>query len=370
MNKKKSGGLLVGIILIILGSVLLIYNEKNNVKNIKTVKEIEKVAITIPSDKVDTSNEGRLVALNGDFIVEDEKVEDYNFGVDIKSALLKRKVEVYQWKEEEDTSNNTTTYSYKKEWSDSIIDSSNFNDSNHQNPSQKAYEDELYPANTVRVGEFYLSYEQKKALSTSNNLSLSNIDTTKIPYGYKIVGNYITNSENPDSPQIGDVRVSFTYNNYTSASVLARQTSNTFTDYISEAGKTVNRVFDGKLTLSQMVSKIQTENNTLKWLLRLGGAFIIIMGYLALFSGLNRLLEYIPILGKIASGIINFIAFLLGLIQSLLIIIIAWFVYRPLLSIILLVIVVALIVMIITISKKNKKNDQPETVSVTPENTI
>ena len=41
-----------------------------------------------------------------------------------------------------------------------------------------------------------------------------------------------------------------------------------------------------------------------------------------------------------------------------------------LLSIILLVIVVALIVMIITISKKNKKNDQPETVSVTPENTI
>ena len=213
---KKIGdsfkGILGGIISIILGIGILWWNEGNNVKNLKTTAEMEKSYIDVSSDKIDEANEGKLVATNGKLINEKE-LTDETFSVKVKTPLLKRVVEVYQWEEESKTEDDVTTYSYKKVWSSDLIDSSNFNDKKYVNPTTKPYNDEEFKSDDVRVGAFILSNEQISDLSTNGEVNTYN--TEKITeLGFVTNGKYVTNSKELNNPQIGDVRISFVYNNF------------------------------------------------------------------------------------------------------------------------------------------------------------
>ena len=71
-------------------------------------------------------------------------LKDSTFGVEAKGLKLGRTVQMYQWKETSESKTKekigggketTTTYDYKKDWSDSPIDSSDFKrPEGHQNP--------------------------------------------------------------------------------------------------------------------------------------------------------------------------------------------------------------------------------------------
>ena len=371
-TKKKSGGLLIGILMIIIGSIVLIYNEKNNVANIKTVDELKKLVVNVSSSEVNPNNNGKLVATNGEFIVEDENVSDPTFNVSLKTAILKRTVEVYQWDEDKEEEDNRTKYTYTKKWSEDLIDSSKFNDNSYTNPTSKIYESDKYTSKSVKVGSFSLSSKQIDSLDANKNVTLDGMEGIYLKSGYNIKNNYITNSVDFEKPEIGDFRIKYSYNDYKDASVLAVQSGTSFTGFTSKAGKVINRVFEGKLSGNEMILKIEDENNTLKWILRVVGGLVIIFGYISLVSGLNRLLEYIPLIGKVASSMISLIAAIIGIIHSLVIIIIAWFRYRPVLSIILIVVIVLLVLLIKSKKKKNPavENTAPVVnteVSVQPE---
>ena len=139
--KNSFGGVIGGLILLVVGTCLLWWNEGNNVKNIATTNEVEKTAIEVKSDKVESNNEGKLVIVSDKLNVIDEKVEDPDFNVSTKTAKLKRKVEIYQWEENESTDEDgNTTYSYEKKWSEELIDSSNFNKSGHEIQQMSKYQ--------------------------------------------------------------------------------------------------------------------------------------------------------------------------------------------------------------------------------------
>ena len=98
MNGNKKGGLfagvLVGLLMVIIGTVLLWWNEGNNVRNIKTTDEIEKTVVEITPDDDPAEFAGQLVAVGGKFIVEDVSLSDTTFGVEKHTAVLSRVVEV------------------------------------------------------------------------------------------------------------------------------------------------------------------------------------------------------------------------------------------------------------------------------------
>lgn len=365
MEKKKTGGFLLGIILIIIGSIILINNEKNNVKNIKTVDELKKVAIDVSSEKVNKENEGKLVAISGKLNVDNQTVADYVFNVTAKTAKLERIVEIYQWEETENEENDKTTYSYDKVWSNNIIDSSKFNDTTHSNPSSKKYEDASYLAESATVGAFSLSTYQKDSLAATKEMTLEGVNEIYLPKDYYISGKYITSYKKDATPDIGAVRISFKYNDYETVSILAMQYGNSFENYTSKVGKSVNRVFNGKLNAEQMINKIENENNTMKWIMRAIGILLVMFGYSALFTLVYKLLNYIPILGNFASNAISFVASAIGLIHALIIIIIAWFRYRPVISLILIALIVSLIIFI-----RNKKNKDSLTQATKEETKI
>ena len=364
MNGNKKGGLfagvLVGLLMVIIGTVLLWWNEGNNVRNIKTTDEIEKTVVEITPDDDPAEFAGQLVAVGGKFIVEDVSLSDTTFGVEKHTAVLSRVVEVYQWEEDSDTdSDGNTTYHYDKVWHEGLIDSSDFHSSGHDNPTSVAYESGAEFAENVALGKFHLSSSQIKQMEAEKSIAAS--DAKKVPENYSVVGNYVTNSADLDKPQIGDVRISWKYNDWKEVSTISQVSGTTFVSWTSAVGKKVNWVTEGTKTSAEMIEDMRTQDKIMKWIFRLLGFMLIFIGYMSFISPLTKLIGYIPFLGNVVNFMFGLTIFLLSLIQSLLVIIIAWFRFRPLLSICLLAVAAGIGALIYVLKKKHPVN-APQTV--------
>lgn len=363
MKKGNSifGGIIAGIILVIGGIGLLWWNEGRTVKTQQGIDEAKSNFIQVKSDKINSKNDNKLIATNGKLDLSDsEELVDEDFNIKVQSAKMERVVEMYQWTEscttDEDNHENCT---YKKEWEDSLVDSSDFKQSNsHTNPSSMPYEGIVYTAENVKMGEFILPESLLKTLSTKKEKKTSELEeefNNEIE-GYNIDGKYITDSSNIDKPEIGDIRVSFKYNDADSVSVLAVQTSDTLTEYTSKNGTKIYRLKEGIHQGDAIIQDLTDENQTLKWILRLVGALLVIFGIASILSPLSKLTGFIPIVGNVVSFATALVSFLLGTAISLIVIAIAWLRFRPLLSIGLLVVVVIIIVILLTLKKKKTKS--------------
>ena len=362
-NTKKGGGIVSGLLLLIIGIGVLWYNEGRTVKNQSAINEAKKKYTDIASEKIDDKYEGKLVATKGKIdLSETTQLVDTKFGITAKAAKLKRVVEVYQWKESCTTDDNDNeTCTYEKVWEEGLIDSSDFKESGHNNPTTQMYESETYYADNVKLGAFILPEELINSLSTNkkkNNSDLSEEYKNTVE-GIILSENYLTNVKE-NAPEIGDIRISYEYLDEERISVLAVQTGNTFEAFTAKNGKDIYRVMKGNYTGAQILEKMTKTNKTWKWILRFVGVLLIISGFNSMFSFITNLTNKIPILGNVVSGATGLISALLGFALSLIIIAIAWFRFRPLLSIVLLAIVAAIILILKTntldkIIKKGKK---------------
>ena len=412
-KKKKSGGILAGLLFLILGIVLLWFNEGRTVKTAGAIKEAEGTYIEVSSDKVDSSNEGKLIVTNGKLTYEPNEMVDDLLNVSVESPVLKRKVEVYQWVEEcESTGNDTTeTCTYKKEWKDSndVMDPG---DEQHKNVTKygslisKTFTPELIKMGDFEINESLLlqinSYQELNDLKEigSNKVEedleeITNPDVedgllggvTTVPVEedpnkkviapapennvvdkLRVEGNYYVTYEN--EPEIGDARVSYSYVTAENISAIGVQTGSKITPFNAKSGVMIYNAYEGILNGKQIIKKLTDENTTIKWVLRILGTILIVIGVLSILSPIQKLLGYIPLLGNIANSIIGLIGTLIGLLISFIIITIAWIRYRPWL----IIVIVVLVVLIVIVLKNNKKKQaqnvvtEPVTTNVEPVN--
>lgn len=363
VNKEKQGflnkignsiaSIPAGIIILVMGILVLAGNEKTNVKNIKDVKELRNQVVDISSEKVDSKYEGKLVALYGKLNYGETPLVDTTFNVKANTPKMVRVVEMYQWVEEKTETDDKITYSYSKEWSKDLIDSSEFNTTNgHVNPNALPYEGETYVVeDELKVGAFTLINSFKDQLSTGKEYK--NYDEVTLPEGYTINNKYITSSADPANPAVGDIRISYLINDYKDVSVLGKQIDNTIGKYDSKNNQTYAKLYEGTKNSTDMINSIESGNKFSKWFKRILGTLMIIVGVGLILGPITTLIGFIPFLGNIVNSMIGVVSFLIGIIISLLVIAISWFVVRPLLSIILLVVIAALVVGIIYL-KKNK----------------
>src|SRR5262249_46185674 len=127
-------GVLIGIVMAIAAFPLLFWNEGRAVRTAQSLAEGRGAVVTVSADKVDPGNERKLVPLTA-LAKPADTVADPALGVAVNALRLKRNVEMYQWNEKSksETKNKlgggtetVTTYSYEREWSTSLIDSSRF----------------------------------------------------------------------------------------------------------------------------------------------------------------------------------------------------------------------------------------------------
>ena len=353
---NKGNGIFGGLIILLVGIGLLWWNEGNNVSNIQSVNEGKKNYTDVSTKKVDPKYDGKLVATNGKLTVTGEITDD-EFGIKTTSAVLKRTVEMYQW-EESCEDNNCT---YKKVWSDDVIDSEDFEKEGHENPNTMPYDSETFTSETAYLGAYNLPEELLKKLPAEHKIKDLNSETAT-NLSMTINGRYYTTVNNEEGAKIGDVRISFYDNNSKSISVLAMQTDDSFKTYTAKKGKSLFKIYEGTYNGNDMLTMIAKQNKFMCWLLRIVGTILVIGGIAGLFGPITNLANKVPILGNIVGFATSTVSSVLGLAISLLVIAIAWFRFRPLISIVLIVIIIALVVGLKFMPKKDKtKQEKNET---------
>ena len=336
-------GIIVGILLLFGGIAMLWTNEHNNVKNIKNVKELRDQVKDVSSSKIDDKYDGKLIATNGKLTYNESVITDDAFKVSATTPVLVRTVEVYQWVEDSETKDDKTTYTYSKEWSEKIIDSSEFNKSEgHENPVEVKYESERFETEeTLKVGEYSLISSFKQLLPANKNVGID--EGIELPEGYKVYNKYITNSEDTSNPQVGDIRISYTKNDWKEASVLGKQIDDTIGEYTTKKNTNIKKIVEGITNGEGIIGGIESANKAAKWLWRVLGTLLIVIAVGSILGPITTLIGYIPFLGKIVNSMIGVVSFLIGLSIALLVIAISWFAARPIISIILIAVIACLI---------------------------
>ena len=337
-------GLFLGLILIIGSLILLWWNEGRAIHTENDLKDGSKNVVHLQTNVPLPENEDKLVHLTGTVNTTDTLI-DPDFNIYTNAIALNRNVLIYQWKEtsEEITEKNlggaettTTTYSYTKNWVSNKINSDNFKKpEGHVNNSAYSYENSSYEAENVFIDSFKLS---KEVIDNISNFETFALDSNSKNGSYKISSNtiYLGSGNLENNPQIGDVKISFEVVKPSQlVSIISKQSQNTLVPFVGKNGSTINELSFGEVSADVMFKEAISSNKTLTWILRLVGLVLCIFGFNLLFNPLVIIGDFVPFIGSIVGIGTGFLSTILGMIFSFVTVAIAWFFYRPIISIIL-----------------------------------
>ncbi|MDI9819545.1 MULTISPECIES: TMEM43 family protein [unclassified Legionella] len=363
--KNALAGILAGIVAIVLAIILTFWNERHGLHTALSLREAQQALIQVPNSPVNPQNDLRVVYLTGVATTQDHLV-DQLLGLSVNAISLIRKVEMYQWKEEAKSrtepqmggsEKQVTSYSYKKVWSTTLIDSSSFNQPAHENPAAMPAQSRQQYAKTVTVGDFVLSDDLIRKISKTSPMELGKVDTAalaeKINKPVHLVDNQLYGGEDYQKPQIGDIRIEVMAIFPQAVSIIAQQHDNTLQGYMARAGETILLLVSGQQSADEMIQAALSENRVTTWLLRAASLFIMIIGFLLLLKPLVVLADVIPFLGTMVGFGTGLVALICGFSLWAIVTAIAWFATRPLWSAGLIIISLAIIYLLYR-HRKNK----------------
>jgi hypothetical protein len=337
-------GVLFGLVLIVGSCIFLFWNEGRAVQTQRSLTEGASLVVSVDPARVDPANDGKLVHLSGD-LKPGAPLTDPDFTVTATALRLVRTVEMYQWKEETKTETRKnvggseetiTTYEYVRTWSDSRIDSSRFKrQEGHINP-QMQYRGASYPSRDATLGAFRPGTNVIDRLPASENVSLDPSLAAKLAGRVKgpvhIAEGRIYVGESPSQPRIGDLRVSFQLAPAGPTSIIGRQAGTGFAEYQTQAGDPLLMVRPGTLSAADMFAAAQRENRILTWILRFAGVLAMFIGFMMVLAPLVVVADVVPFIGNILSAGSAIVSLVLTAIVAPVVIAVAWFWYRPLVS--------------------------------------
>lgn len=343
-------GILVGLGLVAAVVWGIFWNEGRAIGTTRALNEGAAVTRSVPSTQVDRANEGQLIHTTGD--LRGARLTDDEFQVGAQAVRLVRKVEMYQWKEEQRTESRsnaggsqtrTTTYSYTRVWSDRPIDSSRFRQRDgHQNPAMPVTGRSRIADNAM-LGSFRADGRVIGLFGSSDERKLDLTPAQVAPFAARFAGRARIHDGgvyvgfDPASPNIGDIRITYSILPEGPASVVARQAADGLQPYMAANGYQVFLAATGARTASELYAGAHEANRILTWILR-GIAFVVMwIGFNLILRPFVVLADVIPVLGSAMAAGAGIVAFALTLLVYLPTIAIAWFWHRPVMSVVLIV---------------------------------
>ena len=215
-------GVFFGLILLVLGIIILFWNENNSIKTKLSLLETQKKLISVPVKPITPDHNEKVVYMTG-FANTKDTLSDDLFSLEVNAIHLSRDVQMYQWQEKKQTTNQsntggsqtqTTTYEYNKVWSTSVIDSSKFKEADtHSNPSLMPVQSNNQYASDVSLGDFSLPHDLTTKISNPSPVTLTpkDLKAAQKTLGQQVSlnNNQVFVGKNPDEPQIGDLHIQF-----------------------------------------------------------------------------------------------------------------------------------------------------------------
>ncbi len=376
--KGSFQGILWGLILIIGGTIVLWWNEGRAVKSSDALKDFQKNYVELSDiNTVNPEFEGKAVHATG-VATTDEILRDASFGIAVNAFRLTRDVEYYQWSENSESESKdklggstetTTTYTYEPRWCSEPVNSAEFKDPDYKGKNfvWRVIEESDQHAGNATFGAYRLNDGIISSISGEEPVEPTLTEEQKQQLLAKVSdstvvvtvrGNQVYIGADPDTPHIGDVRI--TFNQVTSPktiSILQKVVNGTFESYIAKNGKSFSKVEMGTASAANMIEHQKSANKMTLWLLRLVGILLVVAGFRGLLGFISTIFAVVPFVQRIIGAGIGVVTTLVGLVWSLVVIALAWAAHRPLLAISLLVVAAALIIWLVTRSRKKKMNN-------------
>lgn len=343
------GGMLVGVCLFIFSFYVLFTNEGRAIRTATSLDEgLSQVLSLHPDMYLDPQNNNRLVHLYSSLRTS-QPLYDPNYRVAVQAVKLKRNVEMYQWVEYQESreykengeTKTETTYTYNTEWKSELVSSRHFDQEiGHINPSAMAVESVTVVAPEVWVGHFSLSKGLIDQVNNFQTLQLGGLPVTD-PF-LTVYEDHFYHTANPRRPEVGDVRVSFSYAGLSgegswpgpaqTVSVVAMQKADGLTAFRTRAGDTLEILYMEELTAEEVFAKEHQMNVMKTWALRAGGWFLMFLGISLTTRIIYTLVDWVPVLRELVSVGLKVFALCVSCSLSLLTIAVGWLFYRPLLA--------------------------------------
>ena len=221
------------------------------------------------------------------------------------------------------------------------VDSNNFKDPEYKNSNivLADIKDQTLWAQNVTFGAYRLPEFMIHSIGGEKDLELGTLDKAAVSKAISLpesiinlVDKQIYLGSNPSSPSIGDVRIKFSYTQPAEISIIAQVTGDTFKPYTASNEYTFSRLEMGHVSMAEMFKDARSDNKIFAWILRIVGFFVVFAGLRTVFAPLGVLADVVPFIGNIVSAGTSFVAGLLGLAWSLVVIAIAWVRFRPLVA--------------------------------------
>lgn len=370
-------GFIFGVVCFIASFNVLWYNEGRSVHRAQALEAGRSAVVLVNADKVNTNHNQSLIHTTG-MATTDEILSDDMFGVKTNALMLNRIAEMYQWKEKKVTKkrrssngtyHTTTQYKYNKEWHKHVINSENFRQpEGHQNPTSMPYQSKHMLANHISVGDFELTKAFKNQLDKAKEpyqLSAEKLDdiNTNTQNAFQLYNNAYY-SGNAQSPEIGALRIRYTFVNPQDVSIIGQQNGNQIETYATKTGP-LNLLAFGKQSADHMFNEAEQENKITTWAMRMGGLILMYAGLYMLFSPILALTRFVPVLSIIVDASISFVCGIMATSLTLITIALAWLYYRPLLGIALLAVAFTLMFMgFQSIKRKRRAQNRESTNTV------
>lgn len=356
MNSIKA--IFFGFIFLIGSIILLSWNEGRSVNQADAIKEMSSNIVTLPDTKYDIAYEGKPVLVQG-VIKPVSELLDPVFGVKSNGLLLRRNVEMYQWKENKSSKSEdkmggstetTTTYNYVKTWSRDRIDSLDFkHPEGHANPSL------LHQSHTfitdANIGDYYLSKSVVGHIYTFESyMGLASLPD--VVEKAKNLKSYLYIGETPTIPNVGDMKISYKFAPSGQYTIAAESQSKALVFHQTINDRSFLFIRNGIISAKQIFKEELESNNILTWILRVVGLILILLAFSMMMSLLATLAKVIPFMGSLVGGATGIVATIFTLILGSTVIAIAWFASRPMLSLAIITVGIAIAVALIKYNKK------------------
>ncbi|XP_023699025.1 transmembrane protein 43 isoform X2 [Paramormyrops kingsleyae] len=308
---------------------------------------LSKVVPLNPASEPDFLNNNKLVHLSA-VLQTSQPLHDPNYRIEVKAVKLKREVEMYQWVEQQESrdyqedgeTKTETTYTYTTEWRSEVINSRNFDkEIGHVNPSAMAVESVTVVAPDVWVGSLSLS---KGLVDKINNFQRLHLGPLSPDPFLTVHGDYFYHTAQPNRPEVGDVRVSFSYAGLSGeetypgsaqmVSVVAMQKDGQLVPYKTTSGDHIEILYLEELSAQEVFEREHQMNSMKTWALRAAGWALMFLGISLATRIVHTLVDWLPLVRDVVNIGLRLFALCVSCSLSLLTIAAGWLFYRPLVA--------------------------------------
>uniref|UniRef100_A0A8D3C5D1 Transmembrane protein 43 n=1 Tax=Scophthalmus maximus TaxID=52904 RepID=A0A8D3C5D1_SCOMX len=354
---ETAGGTLFGVGLFFVSIYVLFTNEGRALQTASSLDEgLSQVVSLGPFFSLELQNNNRLVHLSAQLHTS-QPLHDPNHRVVVQAVKLQRQVEMYQWVEyreskdyQEDGETKTeTTYNYNTEWKSELVNSRNFDkEIGHQNPRYLQYPNTPHTEITQPLFVKLLKFNTCSStglveqINNFKTLSLRDFPALNFDTFLTIDDDYFYHTQYPRRPEVGDVRVRFSYAGLSgetsplgpaqTVSIVAMQRGEQLVPFKTKSGDTLEILYLEELSAEDIFVRENQHNSMKTWGLRAAGWALMFLSIQLTMRIIYTLVDWVPILRELVSVGLKIFALCISCSLSLLTIGSGWLFYRPLVA--------------------------------------